>query len=131
VAASHQPNGAWLYGADISVHPGYRRRGIASALYAARQELVWRLSLQGQVTVGMISGYGAVKHEMTAEQYYEGVISGRLHDSTLSMQICIGFEPRGLLANYLSDLVCGNYGVRWCWLRAKLYARASSNACHN
>lgn len=108
---SHQPNGAWLYGADISVHPEYRGRGIATALYAARQEVVWRLGLQGQVTAGMIPGYSAVKHEMTAEQYYEGVISGRLRDSTLSMQMGAGFEPRGLLANYLNDPVCDNYSV--------------------
>src|SRR5687768_11082344 len=30
---SHQPGGAWLYGADIGTHPEYRRRGIAKALY--------------------------------------------------------------------------------------------------
>ncbi len=108
---SHQPSGAWLYGADISVHLEYRGRGIATALYAARQEVVWRLGLQGQVTAGMIPGYGAVKHQMTAQQYYESVISGRLRDSTLSMQMGVGFEPRGLLANYLDDPVCDNYSV--------------------
>ena len=67
---SHQPNGTWLYGADISVHPEYRGRGLATALYAARQEVVWRLGLKGQVTAGMIPGYGAVKDNMTAEEYY-------------------------------------------------------------
>lgn len=108
---SHQPGGAWLYGADISVHPDYRGRGIATALYAARQEVVWRLGLKGQVTAGMIPGYGAVKREMTAEEYYEGVLAGRIRDSTLSMQMGTGFEPRGLLANYLNDPVCDNYSV--------------------
>lgn len=108
---SHQPNGAWLYGADISVHPEYRGRGIGTALYAARQEVVWRLGLKGQVTTGMMAGYGAVQDQMTAEHYYEGAISGRLHDPTLSMQMALGFEPRALLANYLKDPVCGNYGV--------------------
>lgn len=108
---SHEPSGAWLYGADISVHPEYRGRGIATALYAARQEVVWRLGLRGQVTAGMIPGYSAVKNQMTAERYYEGVTSGRLHDSTLSMQMSVGFEPRGLLANYLNDPVCDNYSV--------------------
>src|SRR3984885_14928846 len=83
---SHQPGGAWLYGADISVHPEYRGRGIATALYAARQEIVWRLGLKGQVTAGMIPGYGEVKEKMTAEEYYQGVLAGRIRDSTLSMQ---------------------------------------------
>ena len=35
---SHEPDGDWLYGADIGVHPDYRGRGLAQALYAARQE---------------------------------------------------------------------------------------------
>jgi 4-aminobutyrate aminotransferase/(S)-3-amino-2-methylpropionate transaminase len=108
---SHQPSGAWLYGADISVHPEYRGRGIATALYAARQEVVWRLGLEGQVTAGMIPGYSAVKQEMTAEEYYAGVVAGRIRDSTLSMQMGAGFEPRSLLANYLNDPVCDNYSV--------------------
>src|SRR3984885_6959819 len=108
---SHQPSGAWLYGADISVLPEYRGRGIATALYAARQEVVWRLGLKGQVTAGMIPGYGAVKHQMTAEEYYNGVLSGEIRDSTLTMQMNAGFEPRGLVANYLNDPVCDNYSV--------------------
>lgn len=108
---SHEPEGDWLYGADIGVHPGYRRRGLALALYAARQELVWTLGLRGQVTAGMMSGYGAVKHRMTAEAYYEGLLAGRINDPTLSMQQRVGFECRGLLKDYLIDPVCDNYSV--------------------
>jgi 4-aminobutyrate aminotransferase/(S)-3-amino-2-methylpropionate transaminase len=108
---SHQPDGAWLYGADLSVRPEYRGRGLARALYAARQEVVWRLKLQGQVTAGMIPGYGPLKNTMPAEQYYEGVLAGRIRDPTLSVQMNVGFEPRGLLANYLNDPVCDNYSV--------------------
>jgi len=108
---SHQPAGAWLYGADIGVLPEYRGRGIATVLYAARQEVVWRLGLRGQVTAGMIPGYGAVKQQMTAEEYYNGVLAGNIRDSTLTMQMNAGFEPRGLLANYLNDPVCDNYSV--------------------
>src|SRR5262245_29213539 len=70
---SHESDGDWLYGADIGVNPAYRGRGIATALYAARQEVVWRLGLKGQVTAGMIPGYGPVKDRMSAEAYYAGV----------------------------------------------------------
>lgn len=108
---SHQPDGDWLYGADIGVHPDYRGRGLAQALYAARQELVWALGLKGQVTAGMMSGFGAVKHRMSAESYYDGLVSGRLNDPTLSMQQKVGFEFRALLTDYLSDPVCDNYSV--------------------
>jgi 4-aminobutyrate aminotransferase/(S)-3-amino-2-methylpropionate transaminase len=108
---SHQPDGDWLYGADVGVDPAYRGRGIAGALYAARQETVWRLGLKGQVTAGMISGFGAVKDRTTAEEYFEGVVARRIKDPTLSMQLGVGFEPRALLANYLNDPASDNYSV--------------------
>lgn len=108
---SHDPEGDWLYGADIGVHPAYRGRGIARALYAARQELVWRLGLKGQVTAGMMRGYGALKDRMTAQEYYTGIVAGTITDPTLSVQLRVGFEPRALLANYLNDPVCDNYSV--------------------
>jgi 4-aminobutyrate aminotransferase / (S)-3-amino-2-methylpropionate transaminase / 5-aminovalerate transaminase len=108
---SHEPTGDWLYGADVGVDPAYRGRGLATALYAARQETVWRLGLKGQVTAGMLRGYGAVKDRMSAETYYQGVIDGTIKDATLSMQLGVGFQPRALLANYLNDPVCDNYSV--------------------
>jgi 4-aminobutyrate aminotransferase/(S)-3-amino-2-methylpropionate transaminase len=108
---SHQPTGDWLYGADVGVDPAYRGRGLATALYAARQETVWRLGLKGQVTAGMIAGYGEIKNRVSAEEYYHGVVAGRIKDKTLSMQLGIGFEPRALLAGYLNDPVCDNYSV--------------------
>lgn len=108
---THQPAGEWLYGLDIGVHPEYRRRGIARALYQARQDLVERLGLRGQVTVGMPIGYGKVKGQMTAQQYFDKLVTGELTDPTLSAQMKIGFKPRRLLVNYLNDPVCDNYGI--------------------
>jgi 4-aminobutyrate aminotransferase/(S)-3-amino-2-methylpropionate transaminase len=108
---SHQPDGVWLYGADIGTHPDYRGQGIAGALYAARQELVWYLGLKGQVTAGMIPGYNAHRTAMSVAEYYDRVVRGELFDPTLSVQMKTGFEPRGLLANYLNDPVCDNYSV--------------------
>jgi 4-aminobutyrate aminotransferase/(S)-3-amino-2-methylpropionate transaminase len=108
---SHEPNGEWLYGADVGVNPAYRGRGLATALYAARQETVWRLGLSGQVTAGMIRDYGAVKHQITAEDYYRAVVEKRVRDSTLSMQLGVGFEPRALLEDYLNDPASDNYSV--------------------
>jgi len=108
---SHQPRGRWLYGADVGVHPAFRGRGIARALYAIRQLVVRELGLEGQVTVGMPSGYGAVKREISAEAYYAELVAGTRRDPTISAQLAIGFKPRGLLANYLDDPVCDGYGV--------------------
>jgi GNAT superfamily N-acetyltransferase len=79
---SHQPAGEWPYGADMGVAPDYRRRGLGTALYAARQETVWRLGLKGQVTAGMIRDYGAVRDRMPAQEYLQAVVEGRVKDST-------------------------------------------------
>lgn len=108
---SHEPSGHWLYGADIGTHPAYRRRGIARALYAARHETVRALGLLGQITVGMPSGYGGLKHSMTAEQYYRELSDGTREDPTISAQRRIGFELRGLIPDYINDPVCDRYGI--------------------
>jgi len=108
---SHEPDGDWLYGADISVHPDHRGRGLARGLYAARQHTVRRLGLEGQVTAGMMRGYGAVKDRMSAEEYYRGLANGSINDATLSAQMKIGFELRGLLPHYVHDPVCDDYAV--------------------
>jgi predicted N-acetyltransferase YhbS len=108
---SHEPDGDWLYGADISVHPDHRGRGLARGLYAARQETVRRLGLKGQVTAGMMRGYGAAKDRMSAEEYYRGLADGSINDPTLSAQMKIGFELRGLLPHYVHDPVCDDYAV--------------------
>lgn len=108
---AHQPDGEWLYGADIGVHPNYRRRGVARALYRARQETVERLGLKGQLTVGMLRGYGPLKRDTTAESYYESVLRGEEFDPTVSVQMRLGFEPRGLIPNYIGDPICDGYGV--------------------
>lgn len=108
---THQPAGIWLYGLDIGVDPEYRRKGIAKALYQARQDTVERLCLAGQITVGMPAGYGAVKTKVSAQQYYHELVAGKRNDPTLSAQFKVGFQPRKLIANYLEDPACDNYGI--------------------
>jgi GNAT superfamily N-acetyltransferase len=108
---THQPAGRWLYGADIGTHPDARGRGVARALYAARHEIVHQLGLLGQVTVGMPSGYGAVKDTVSIDDYYAGLVAGTRADPTISAQRKIGFELRGVIADYLDDPVCDRYGV--------------------
>jgi len=108
---SHQPAGRWLYGADIGIHPDYRRRGIARALYSVRHDLVHELGILGQLTVGMPSGYGAVKDAMTAEAYYAELVAGTRSDPTISAQLRIGFEMRTLVSDYINDPVCDGYGI--------------------
>ena len=109
--SAHDPAGEWLYGADLGVHPAWRRRGIARALYAARHFAAVQLGLRGQLTVGMLNGYGAVADRMSAEEYYERLVAGVLKDPTVSAQMRIGFRPGGLIPDYVQDPRCCGYGV--------------------
>lgn len=108
---THDPNGEWLYGMDVSVHPDYRSKGIARALYNARLEMCKQLGLKGQMTVGMLNGYNKVKDEMTIEAYYEKVKNKELFDPTVSVQEKVGFKIVGLMKDYLNDPTCGNAGA--------------------
>lgn len=106
---THEPDGDWLYGMDIGTHPEYRGLGIAKFLYDARQETVVKLGLKGQYTYGMLSGYGAVKDRMNAEEYYKQVVDGQIKDPTVSRQMKNGFKPYGLIPGYVDDPVCDGY----------------------
>ncbi len=108
---NHTPEGDWLYGLDMGILPSYRGLGLARVLYRARHEVASSLGLKGQLTVGMMSGYGAVSNSITGEQYYEELVSGLRKDPTVSTQLKIGFEPVALMPGHLNDPVCGNYGV--------------------
>jgi GNAT superfamily N-acetyltransferase len=108
---NHRPEGEWLYGLDMGIHPDYRGRGLSRLLYRARQELVTRLGLAGQLTVGMMNGYGAVAAQISGAEYYRQWVEGDRTDPTLTPQRKIGFRPVALIPDYLHDPACGNYGV--------------------
>jgi GNAT superfamily N-acetyltransferase len=112
----HQPDGDWLYGADIGVLPEYRRRGIATMLYEARRTLIRRLNLRGHVAGGLLSGYGAVKDRLTAEEYIAQVVDGQLFDPTLTVQLKRGFRVHGIIHNYVDDPTCDNKAAFIVWL---------------
>lgn len=109
---AHNPQGEWLYGMDMGVHPDYRGKGIAKALYRARMENVVRpCGLKGMLLGGMLRGYGVFKGQMTAEEYYAKVLEKEIGDPTISAQMSVGFEPVCLLPEYIYATACDNWGV--------------------
>jgi GNAT superfamily N-acetyltransferase len=112
----HDPNGAYYYGADISVHPAYRGRGIGRLIYDARKEVVRRHNRRGIVAGGLIPGYAAYKHELTPQEYVDRVLSGALQDSTLSFQVRMGFQVRGLIPDYIEDSASDNWATLIEWV---------------
>lgn len=112
---NHDPDGDWLYGADIGVLPGYRRQGLGRMLYEARRDLIRRLNLRGHVAGGMLKGYGRVKDQMSVETYVEKVKAGELFDPTVSVQLKVGFKIHGIINNYVDDPSCDNKAAFIVW----------------
>ena len=111
----HDPLGDWYYGADVSVHPDYRRRGIGGRLYDARKALCRRLDLRGIVAGGALPGFAHHARAMSAEAYVASVVAGELRDPTLSMQLRHGFEVLGVLEDYLDDPAAGGWASLIVW----------------
>jgi GNAT superfamily N-acetyltransferase len=111
----HNPRGAYYYGADMTVHPDYRGRGIARKFYDARKALCKRLNLKGQIVCGMIPGYKDYKHALQVNAYVRLVITGDVFDGTLSTQLRNDFKVRGLLANYVQDAPTNGWAVLLEW----------------
>jgi GNAT superfamily N-acetyltransferase len=116
---THDPDGDWLYGADIGVLPAYRRRGLGRLLYEARHDLVRRLNLRGHVAGGMLKGYGEYRHRMPVEEYVSRVVAGELFDPTLSVQLHCGFRVHGIIQNYVTDASCDNKAALIIWRNPK------------
>jgi len=113
--AHHDPNGAYYYGADISVHPDYRGLGIGRLLYQARKDLVIRTHRRGIVAGGMIPDYPNYRAQMDVHEYVRRVVAGEIWDSTLSFQLKNGFVVRGMLEGYIDDTSADNWATLIVW----------------
>lgn len=112
---THNPAGPWYYGADLSVHPDYRGRGVGKMLYAARMGLVQRHNRAGIVAGGMIPGYARVRATMSQHEYVRRVVAGELTDPTLTFQLRSGFLVRGMIEGYMEDTSSDNWAVLIVW----------------
>jgi GNAT superfamily N-acetyltransferase len=113
---NHDPNGAYYYGADISVHPDYRGRGIGRRIYDARKALVRQNNRRGIVAGGLIPDYAPYKGQLTPQEYVARVIAGAIQDSTLSFQLRMGFHVRGLIPDYIEDSASNNWATLIEWV---------------
>ena len=112
---THEPEGAWLYGVEIAVHPRFQRRGIATTLYRTRLGLVEELDLAGWYAGGMLMGYHRYADRLSPRAYAEQVITGTLEDPTVSMQMRRGLVPTGIIEDYYREPKAGDCAVLLTW----------------
>ncbi len=111
--STFDPQGTTVYGLDISVHPDYRRQGIARALYQARFQLV----------KSRFTRYGTAcrlpefvhNHFPTPELFASAVARGEVTDRTLTPLLKMGLTMTDVLTNYMDDPESGNAAALLEW----------------
>lgn len=123
MGSRHKPDGDWLYGMEVVVHPDYRGMRIGQRLYQARKRLCTDLKLRGIVFGGRIPGLAKnIQRYGSAEAYVQAVIEGKRRDLTLSFQLNNDFEMIGLLRAYVpSDYDSLGYAVHLVWRNPQLH----------
>ena len=117
----HDPTGDWLYGYEMCVDPKVRGTRIGSRLYEERRALAERLDLAGIVFGGRMPNLAnAMRRKRNRaegpEDYLEKVVDNKIHDPVLRFQLANGFEPQGILQNYLpEDKRSKAFAVRMVW----------------
>lgn len=109
---NHTINGKWLYGADISVDPNFRRLGIGKLLYRARFELAGKLGLN-YGTVCRIPDFAVSGTSLAT--YVNDVIQEKRTDRTLTPLLKIGLVFSGIIQDYMQDSESGDAGVVLVW----------------
>lgn len=125
---NHNPSsGDTLYGADISTHPDFRRQGIATMLYNARKELAIKLKLRRIIIGGRLYNYYKYADKLTASEYVENVIKGKIIDPVILFQLKNGFRFIKILSDYLYDRRSLNYAAFMEWLNPFYYYSKKKN----
>lgn len=109
----HDPGGTTLYGADISVHPDHRGKGVGRALYKRRFEIVREIGLARFGTACRMPdfrGSGRALHE-----YVLAVLSGAANDRTLTPLLRCGLNLLGVIEEYMPDDESGNAAALLEW----------------
>lgn len=115
--ARHDPKGIWLYGMEVCVDPAFRGLRIGQRLYQARRQLAEQNELKGIVFGGRMPGLARRGKKFGGpEGYLEAVKSRKIRDQVITFQLNNGFEPIGVLQNYLPfDKASLGHAVHMVW----------------
>lgn len=114
---NHDPSGRTFYGAEMMVRPDSQGQGVGSKLYQARFDLVRRLGLLRIRAGARLRGFRRYADRLSARQYVEKVVRGKIYDPTLSFQLKRGFQVLQVVPGYLpKDPASLGYAALIEWL---------------
>lgn len=100
---NHDPQGNTLYIVDISVRPKYRKFGLGKLMMQSMYHVVIEKKLDRLLGGGRMPGYHELAGDLTADQYFQKVLSGDLKDPVISFLLKCGRKPIRIVENYLDD----------------------------
>ncbi len=122
-ASRHDPDGDYLYGMEVYVDPEYRGLRIGQRLYNERKKLCQYHRLKGIVFAGRMPGLnrkGLKVKFSSPDEYLELVKNKKIRDQVLSFQMRNGFEPIGVIVDYLKqDYESKGCAVHMLWCNPK------------
>ena len=109
--STHNPDGDTLYGADMAVHPDFRRKGVSVLLYKRRKSLLQKYNLKRMIAYGRIPGYTTYAGKMSADQYVKKVVNGELTDYALNAHLKAGYLVKKVQLDITVDKSSLNYST--------------------
>lgn len=114
----HDPIGDTLFGADISVHPAWRLKGVGRALYRARYDLVKSMNLTRYGTACRLPGFSswcAKNLHGTVEDYCLEVVDDKVKDPSLTPLLSFDLRFLGVIHGHMDDEESGNAAAILEW----------------
>ncbi|MBS1721643.1 MAG: GNAT family N-acetyltransferase [Armatimonadetes bacterium] len=114
----HSQFGTTLYGADVSVRPDWRGRGVARALYKARFDLVCDMGLVRFGTACRIPDWLTWSSSNPGQDqfaYCQAVASGTVTDRTMTPLVRIGLSLVDIAIGHMEDPESGNSAAILEW----------------
>ena len=112
---NHKSGGATLYIVDICVRPKYRSLKLGQLLMQSMYERVVQDGLERLLGGGRMPGYHKFSDTLSAEQYAEQVLAGKIKDPVISFLLRCGRTPVSVVANYVEDEESENYALLMEW----------------
>lgn len=112
---NHNPNGNTLYVVDICIRPDYRKLALGKILMQSMYEVVIFKGLDRLLGGGRMPGYHRHAERLTAEEYLQEVVAGKLKDPVITFLLNVGRLPIGVVEDYIEDEESLNYAALMEW----------------